>query len=90
MSDTSRPPCKLQEPPGKEFLRVVRQLNRIAVGQSIAFFPVRASAREIVLVNLLGLPAGRAALDLDFVFAVNNRAEFTNPAHWPTIVRTPR
>jgi predicted nucleotidyltransferase len=57
-------------------MRVVRDLHRIATRLSIPFFLAGASARDMVLVNLWGQTPGRATVDIDFAFAVNDWAEF--------------
>lgn len=57
-------------------MRVVRELNVIATRIGIPFFLAGATAREIVLVNLWGQSPGRATVDIDFAFAVNDWAEF--------------
>lgn len=76
MSATSNPPFVLLKPPSEDFLRVVRELNKIATGLGIPFFLAGASARELVLVNLWGQLPGRATVDIDFAFAVNDWNEF--------------
>ncbi len=76
MSNTSSPPFKLLKPPTEDFLRVARELNRIATGLGVPFFLAGASGRDIVLVNLWGQPPGRTTADIDFAFAVNDWAEF--------------
>jgi len=50
--------------------------NGIATALGIPFFLAGASARDLVLVNLWGQPPGRATVDIDFAFAVNDWAEF--------------
>jgi predicted nucleotidyltransferase len=76
MSNISNPPFVLLKPPSEDFLRVVRELNKIAIRLGIPFFLAGASARDIVLVNLCGQPPERATVDIDFAFAVNDGAEF--------------
>jgi predicted nucleotidyltransferase len=76
MSNTSNPPFVLLKPPSEDVLRVVRELNKIATRLGIPFFLAGASARDMVLVNLWGQSPGRATVDIDFAFAVNDWAEF--------------
>jgi predicted nucleotidyltransferase len=72
MSNVSNPAFVLPKPPSEDFLRVVRELNKIATRLGISFFLAGASARDIVLANLWGQSPGRATVDIDFAFAVND------------------
>ena len=76
MSNTSNLRFVLPRPPSEDFLRVVRELNKIATRLGIPFFLAGASARDIVLVNLWGQSPGTATFDIDFAFAVSDWAEF--------------
>ena len=76
MSNTSNPVFALSRAPTEDFLRVIRDLDRITTRIGVPFFLAGASARDIVLVNLWGQPPGRATADIDFAFAVNDWAEF--------------
>jgi predicted nucleotidyltransferase len=76
MSNISNQAFVLPKPPSEDFLRVVRELNKIATRLGIPFFLAGASARDIVLVNLWGQPPGRATVDIDFAFALNDWTEF--------------
>ncbi len=76
MSNISNQAFVLLKPPTEDFLRVVRELNKIATRLGIPFFLAGASARDIVLVNLWGQPPGRATVDIDFAFALNDWTEF--------------
>jgi predicted nucleotidyltransferase len=72
----SNPFFALPKPPGEDFLQIVRILNEAATQLRVPFFLAGASARDIVLVNLWGQLPGRATVDIDFAFAVNDWAEF--------------
>ena len=76
MSNASNPPFVLSRPPAEDFLRVVRELNKVATRLGIPFFLAGAAARDIVLVNLWGQSPGRATADIDFAFAVEDWTEF--------------
>ena len=76
MNNASNRPFALSIPPTEDFMRVVRDLHKIATRLGIPFFLAGASARDIVLVNLWGQTPGRATVDIDFAFAVNDWAEF--------------
>jgi predicted nucleotidyltransferase len=76
MNNSSNRPFALKTPPTEDFMRVVRDLHKIATRLGIPFFLAGAAARDLVLVNLWGQSPGRATVDIDFAFAVNTWAEF--------------
>jgi predicted nucleotidyltransferase len=76
MSNISNPAFALLRPPSEDFLRVARELSQTATRLGIPFFLAGASARDIVLVNLWGQSPGRATVDIDFAFAVDDWTEF--------------
>lgn len=76
MNNTLNRPFALSKPPTEDFLRVVRALSPIAARLNIPFFLAGAAARDLVLVNMWGLPPGRATADLDFAFAVTDWPQF--------------
>jgi predicted nucleotidyltransferase len=57
-------------------VRVLRVLDPIARSSQCEYFLAGAAARDLILVNVHGLPAGRATRDIDFGIAVENWAQF--------------
>jgi predicted nucleotidyltransferase len=76
MNNESNQPFTLSRAPTEDLLSVVRSLNAVATRLGIPFLLAGAAARDIVLVNLWGLPPARATVDIDFAFDVNDWAEF--------------
>lgn len=56
--------------------RVLRAVDAAAAAAGCEFFVVGATARDLMLVNVFGLPPGRATRDIDFGVAVENWDQF--------------
>ena len=54
----------------------MRDLNALGTRLGIPFLLAGAAARDILLVNLWGLPAYRSTADVDFAFAVVDWSQF--------------
>ncbi len=76
MSNASNPPLKPLRPLAEDLLRVLRIIDRIAGELDIPFLLAGAAARDIVLVNVWGMHAGRATADIDFGFSVRDWGHF--------------
>ena len=57
-------------------VRVLRVLDPIARSSQCEYFLAGATARDLILVNVHGLPPGRVTRDIDFGIAVENWAHF--------------
>lgn len=57
-------------------VRVLRVLDPLARLCACEYFLAGATARDLILVNVHGLPPGRATRDIDFGIAVENWAQF--------------
>jgi predicted nucleotidyltransferase len=55
---------------------VVRRVDQVAAVIGFRYFVAGAMARDLVLVNAFGLPAGRATRDIDLGIAVENWDQF--------------
>lgn len=76
MSNGSKQPLKLLQPPAEDLLAVLRVIDQVAAGLVIPFLLAGAAARDTVLVNLWRMHAGRATADVDFAFSVRDWAQF--------------
>lgn len=56
--------------------RVLRAVAAAAAGVGCRFFVAGATARDLMLVNVFGLPPGRATRDIDFGIAVESWDQF--------------
>lgn len=56
--------------------RVLHLIDRAAAAIGLRYFVAGAAARDLMLVNVFGLPPGRATRDIDFGIAVKNWDEF--------------
>lgn len=74
MSSTSRPRFSLRQQPSKPLLEIVRALGPEANALETPFFLAGAAARDLLLVDVWGLPVQRATLDIDFAIALPNWA----------------
>jgi predicted nucleotidyltransferase len=59
----------LNRPVDPSVVRVLRALDPIARASECEFFVAGATARDLILVNVHGLPPGRATRDIDFGIA---------------------
>ena len=77
MNDTS-PPLTLQpdRPVDPLALAVIREIHKASIELGFPVLLVGAMARIILLENIFGLKAGRATLDVDFAFALDNWDQF--------------
>ena len=57
---------------------VLRSLDPIAHAVGCAYFVAGATARDLILVNVHGRPAGRATYDIDFGIAVESWEQFAH------------
>lgn len=74
---TSRPIFKARNSTIPDsIIQVLCLVDQVAVKLGIHYILVGATARDIVLQSVFGLPAGRGTRDLDFGFAVTNWQEF--------------
>lgn len=69
----SIPPSSPVDP---SIVRVLRVLDAIARAADCEYFVAGATARDLVLVNIHGLRAGRATRDIDFGIAVETWEQF--------------
>jgi len=67
---------KLERPLSEDLLRIIRVVDRTAITLDIPFLLAGAAARDVLLVNLWGMHAGRATADIDFAFSVRDWAHF--------------
>ena len=63
-------------PVDPSIVRVLRTLDPIARAADCAYFVAGATARDLILVNIHGLPPGRATRDIDFGIAVEDWDRF--------------
>lgn len=77
MSDSSNP-CSIVpvKPVDPATCDVLRRVDQVAAVIGFRYFVAGAMARDLVLVNAFGLPAGRATRDIDFGIAVENWDQF--------------
>lgn len=57
-------------------LSILAAVNRVAVELSIPFIVVGATARDLLLYHVFGVPVTRATADVDFAFAVESWERF--------------
>lgn len=77
MSDGSSPvTLELQRPVDPFTVDVLCAIHEVVTGLEQPYFLAGATARDILLVNAFGLPAGRATEDIDFGVAVKSWADF--------------
>ncbi len=67
---------KADRPVDPVTLSVIRAIHRASVKFGFPVFIVGATARIILLENIFGLNAGRATLDVDFAFALEDWDQF--------------
>jgi len=60
------------KPVDPSIVRVLRTLDPIAREANCAYFIAGATARDLILVNIHGLRAGRATRDMDFGIAIES------------------
>ena len=56
--------------------RVLRLVDDAAAGLGVRYFVAGATARDLMLANVFGLPPGRATRDIDFGLAVESWEQF--------------
>ena len=77
MKDTSRTLTpKPNHPVEPITLLVIQEIHRASKELGFSVFLVGAMARIILLENIFGLKAGRATIDVDFAFALDNWEQF--------------
>ena len=77
MSDACSPALlELQQPIDPLTADVLCVIHEVATRLEQPYFLAGATARDILLVNAFGLPAGRATEDIDFGVAVKSWADF--------------
>ena len=67
----------LRSPVDPAILRLLRVLDPIAAQLKSPYFVAGATARDLILVNLHGLPPGRATYDVDFGVSVRDWTQFS-------------
>jgi len=67
---------ELANPVDPSIALVLRAVDRVAQAWGYEYFLVGATARHVLLVNALGLPAARATRDIDFGLAVGSWEQF--------------
>ena len=75
-NESSQPSTPLNSAVDQSLVRVLRVLDPIARSSRCEYFLAGATARDLILVNVHGLPPGRATRDIDFGIAVENWAQF--------------
>ena len=84
MSNTSFPLLhKVLRPIDPLIVRVLRRVDRLAHSAGIPYFIAGATARDLILVNVHGLWAGRATRDIDFGIAFRGVSSPDNQIAWP-------
>jgi predicted nucleotidyltransferase len=77
MNDSSiRHFTELANPVDPSLAIVLRAVDAVARERGYEYFLVGATARHVLLVNALGLPAARATRDIDFGLAVQSWDQF--------------
>jgi predicted nucleotidyltransferase len=61
--------CPVPEP----ILHILAAVNRVATKQECPSVVVGATARNLLLFHVFGIPARRATLDVDFAIAVESQ-----------------
>jgi predicted nucleotidyltransferase len=75
-NESSQPSTPLNSAVDLSVVRVLRVLNPIAQSFKCEYFLAGATARDLILVNVYGLPPGRATRDIDIGIAVENWTQF--------------
>ena len=79
MSSTSLPLLhKTLLPIDPLIVRVLRRVDRLAQNAGIPYFIAGATGRDLILVNVYGMWAGRATRDIDFGVAVESWEQFAS------------
>ncbi len=79
MSSTSFPLLrKALRPIDPLIVRVLRRVDRVARNAGIPYFIAGATARDLILVNVYGMWAGRSTRDIDFGVAVESWEQFSS------------
>jgi predicted nucleotidyltransferase len=77
MNATSQPLTPKPDRPVEPItLSVIRKIHKASQALGFPVFLVGAMARIILLENIFGLSAGRATVDVDFAFALDNWEQF--------------
>jgi predicted nucleotidyltransferase len=77
-NESQQPSVAPRNPPDPSVIRVIRSLDPIARAAECAYFVAGATARDLILVNVYGLPPGRATRDIDFGIAVESWEQFAD------------
>lgn len=78
-------------------LSILRVVDRVAKTHGVDYFVIGATARDILLTHVFGMPSGRATRDVDFALAIPAlrfahgarpcstplRFEIDSPFRWP-------
>ncbi len=70
------PSIRSDRPLEASTLATLRAVHDIASRRGMPYFVVGATARDILLTHVFGMPAGRATRDVDFAIAVEDWAQF--------------
>lgn len=57
-------------------IKVLQQVDKVSQGLGIKYFVVGATARDLVLTHVFGMPVRRVTTDLDFAISVNDWSQF--------------
>ena len=66
------------KPLDPSILHILTVMNQVAVEQGCPYIIVGATARDLLLYHVFGIPAMRATQDVDFAIAVENWEKFQN------------